>query len=147
MGFTLIEVVVYIGLFGVLMSGAVVTVYALLSGIHDNRNEIALYGEAQFINNKLGWALAGASKVMLISSTTFEIERLDLGEDSPLTFSIQENQFFLKRGTHQDVLLSSNDFLVSDINITMHEHSALNRTEVIIKYFINGVPIVYRTFI
>ncbi len=146
-GFTLIEVIVYIGLFSMLMSGALITVFTMLSSIQENRNEITLYREAQFINNKLSWALTGASDVSFESSSMLEIERKDLESDSPLKFSIADGQFFLQRGTNPVVLLTRKDFYVSNIEITMRNFPNLNSTELIIKYSLNGVPFKIRTFI
>lgn len=146
-GFTLIETIVYIGLFGILMSGGVVAVYALLTSIHENRSEITRHIEAQFVNNKLSWALAGAASVVVVETTTLAIEREDLGVASPLQFSVTESQFFLKRGTGPNVPLSAKKTIVSDVRMSAVDMPLYHRTEVSIYYRLDGVPFQYRTYI
>jgi type II secretory pathway pseudopilin PulG len=56
-GFTLIEVVLYIGLFGILVGGVIIAAYQLLEGGDRNQVNILIQEEGTFLNRKINWAL------------------------------------------------------------------------------------------
>jgi prepilin-type N-terminal cleavage/methylation domain-containing protein len=62
-GFTLIEVVVYLGLFSVLMSGVIVSAYNIIESEKRNETKGLLNNEAEYIVGKINWALTGAQVV------------------------------------------------------------------------------------
>ena len=83
-GFTLIEVLIYIVLFGLLMSGAVVSAFQLLqSGQHQDLN-FAAQQEGNFVDRKLAWVLSSASAVSVSGGNVMTVTRSDLGAQSPL---------------------------------------------------------------
>lgn len=57
-GFTLIEALVYIGLFGVLMGGVVVSAYSILSGAARIEQTALIQQEAMFLDRKLQWEVS-----------------------------------------------------------------------------------------
>jgi hypothetical protein len=146
-GFTLIETVVYVGLFGVLMTGGVVTLYALMTSIADNRTVLATYTEMQFVHQKVAWSLMGATAVTAISSSSLEINRPDLGFDSPLVISVTDEQFYLTRGDGPELLLSSVDVPITDAVFIVEVNPLTLHTEVTLQYFARGIPFSYRTVI
>jgi len=58
-GFTLLEVLVYIGLFSIIMFGALVGALYIIDGNVDVRSQITLEQEANFIFRKIEWAMNG----------------------------------------------------------------------------------------
>lgn len=62
-GFTLIETSIYIALFGLLMTGAVVAAYNLLEGSSRAQTRTMLQEEGAFVHGKIEWALRGADTV------------------------------------------------------------------------------------
>lgn len=58
-GFTLIETIIYIALFGLLIGGAVVTSFNLLEGSSKLGGGISADAEGNFILQKINWALTG----------------------------------------------------------------------------------------
>jgi prepilin-type N-terminal cleavage/methylation domain-containing protein len=146
-GFTLIETVVYIGIFGMIMTGAMVTLYTLLHSVTNNRAVISAYTEMNFVTQKLDWALSGASAITLISSSSLKITRPDLGEDSPMVVSIDQGQFYLARGSSNQNALSDASFLITDGMFSVGTSSFGSSTEVALTYRCNDIPFLYRTFI
>jgi type II secretory pathway pseudopilin PulG len=57
-GFTLIETVIYIALFGLLLSTGFVTVYQLINGANINSNKGIVQDEGNFVSKKLDWILS-----------------------------------------------------------------------------------------
>ncbi len=58
-GFTIIEMVIYIGIFSIMMSGAVVSVYALAGSAARNQTKAMVLEEGSFLLGKIDWALSG----------------------------------------------------------------------------------------
>lgn len=62
-GFTLIETVVYLALFGFIMSGAVLSAYQLFEASGRSNTRAMLGEEGDFISAKIDWALSGVQTV------------------------------------------------------------------------------------
>lgn len=82
-GFSLIEIIIYLALFSIIMSGSVVTVYQIIQNSNSLQTKVILEEEGNFILAKLNWALTGAqantnieSPGVGISSSTLIIKTL-----------------------------------------------------------------------
>lgn len=64
------ETMIYIALFGIIMSGAVVGTYNLLEGGNRNINSSRIEEEGTFINRKIGWALSKATDATVLGGGT-----------------------------------------------------------------------------
>jgi type II secretory pathway pseudopilin PulG len=133
-GFTLLETIIYCALFSVLMSGAIVTVYALLSSSEKTGEQIQIVAEATFINQKLAWALSGATDVEMVNPFTLKIQRPDFPADNPLQFNFSDNQVSLARSSVSPRQLTGEQFVVSDVTIQLKDNN------VQIYYKLNGTP-------
>lgn len=60
-GFTLIEVVVYLALFGILFTGAVTGAYSILESTGRNYTRAVMQEEGEFLLAKINWAVSNAS--------------------------------------------------------------------------------------
>jgi prepilin-type N-terminal cleavage/methylation domain-containing protein len=99
-GFTLMETLIYIALFSILMSGAMIAAYNLLEGGGRNTSAINTQEEGTFINRKINWALTGARTVTASpDGTTLTITRPDLGAQSPLVIVGDGTSMTIARGT------------------------------------------------
>lgn len=58
-GFTLFEVLVYIGLFSLIMFGALVGAFQIIDSSNDTRQRVMLEQEAHFIFRKIDWMTNG----------------------------------------------------------------------------------------
>ncbi|KKW40295.1 hypothetical protein A3I46_03015 [Candidatus Kaiserbacteria bacterium RIFCSPLOWO2_02_FULL_54_13] len=67
-GFTLIEAVIYIGLFSLLMVGAITTVYELLQGSAATSAKTMVQDEGNFVLRKISWALSSAASFSIPDS-------------------------------------------------------------------------------
>ncbi len=118
-GFTLMETMVYIALFGIIMSGAVVGTYNLLEGGRRNIDSTKIEEEGTFLNRKINWALTSATGASVSGGgTILTISRPDMGAQSPLVISQTGNKMTISRGTGVAVDLNNDRFQVSDVVFT-----------------------------
>jgi prepilin-type N-terminal cleavage/methylation domain-containing protein len=59
-GFTLIEMVIYIALFSLIMSGAIVSIYGILGSSSRNATKAMIQEEGSFLLGKVDWILTNA---------------------------------------------------------------------------------------
>lgn len=79
-GFTLIETVIYIALFGLFMSGVLLSVYGMLQSGDQFSNRTAATNEGAFVTAKIDWALRSLTTVTTPSSgygTSLSVTRSD----------------------------------------------------------------------
>ncbi len=134
-GFTLLETVIYIALFGILMSGAVTASYQLLDGGNRNKMAVLIQEEGTFLNRKINWALMGATSAVVSGGNTLTITRPDLGSESPLVITENGNAMTLKRTGGSAVPLSSDIFKITNTSFVI-EPAALGKPQSITASFL-----------
>ncbi|MEI7719590.1 MAG: hypothetical protein WCI89_00010 [bacterium] len=145
-GFMLIEVVIYIGLFGIIMIGASVAAFQLLDGGARNERAVAVQEEATFLNRKINWALAGAITASTNpSGTTLTVLRPDLRDSSPLVFTAHVGTITLARGTGVPVPLSGNVFPITGVVFVVA--AAGGSTVVSASFSIQNTPFIFKTYL
>lgn len=116
-GFTLMETMIYIALFGIIMSGALVGTYNLLEGGKRNIDTAKIEEEGTFLNRKLNWALTGATNATVTGGgSTINITRPDLGSQSPIVIKQSGTNMTITRGTGVEVELNNDRFHISGTN-------------------------------
>lgn len=151
-GFTLMEALIYIAIFSILMSGAVVASYNLLEGGGRNKNAIGIQEEGTFLNRKINWALTGASAVSASpDGTTLTITRSDLGSQSPLVIIGNGTMMTITRGASAPIALNSDRFRVTG-PVTGHTFSILptsagRPSSVTVSFQIQSRPFIFRTYL
>jgi prepilin-type N-terminal cleavage/methylation domain-containing protein len=146
-GFTLLETIIYLALFSVLMSGALVAVYTLLQSGTQNLNATSIQAEGTFINRKLSWALSGATAVTAPNTYTIIITRPDLGTESPLTITEHNEIFFIARGTGGANAFTNSFLTVANTNINLIQAYGGKPTFIEMRYTVNDVPFVFETYL
>ncbi len=153
-GFTLIETLVYIGLFSILMVGALIGAFELAQSGPHNETAVALQEEGTFILRKLNWAFTGATSTTY-SNGTLTVWRLP-GEsfpdtDNPLAFSVASGTLFLARSVYAPVALTGAAFTVSAFTATT---TATYPVEADVSFVLSSLganaqtaPFTYRTYL
>ena len=67
-GFTLIEMVIYVALFSLMMTGVLLATYQLLEGGGMTEASVTTQEEGNFVLRKLSWVLTGTSSVAQITT-------------------------------------------------------------------------------
>lgn len=76
-GFTLIESIIYIALFGLIVGGTLTTVFQLLQGSASLNDKVSTQDEASFVLRKINWALSSAVSVSVPSLSELRVIRND----------------------------------------------------------------------
>jgi len=134
-GFTIIECIIYLGLFGVLMSGLLVTSYALLSSIDRNEAKQAVLIEGMFVSGRLNFALSSAASVVIQSATSVMVEPLD-STQSRRTYQVLNGGWYEASGDGQFSRLTGSQFTVSKVVIESIESRLPGRKRLVISYLL-----------
>ncbi len=151
-GFTILEVLIYIALFSILMSGAVVAAYNLLEGGSRNKTAIGIQEEGTFLNRKINWALTGASSVSTSpDGTVLTITRSDLGSQSPLVITGNGTTMTIKRGVGVSTVLNSDRFKVTGPTsgnfFSVQPAIAGRPSSITVSFEVQGKPFIFRTYV
>lgn len=115
-GFTIIEMLVYISIFAIIMSGALVSVYALASSSARNQTKAMVQEEGSFLIGKIDWALSGARAINApaanASGDTLTVTRFD-ALTSPVVITISGGAMTITVGTGATHILNN-----SNVSIT-----------------------------
>src|SRR4051812_4410040 len=88
-GFTLIETLLYIGLFAIVIGGGMIATYQIIQSTEASKNHIILQEEANFLLRKVNWALAGATSVTANANSLVIVKNIS-GTSTILTFNLSE---------------------------------------------------------
>jgi Tfp pilus assembly protein PilW len=151
-GMTLIETTIYLALFSLFMTGAVIVSWQIIETIEHNKNEIMIQEEGTFLVHKIQWALTGATAAATThDTTTLIITRPDLAartpSQSPLTFTFDANNILLARGRRDPVSLTTGGFPVTDISFTVTPASAERPASVTVRFSIANTPFMFTSYL
>jgi prepilin-type N-terminal cleavage/methylation domain-containing protein len=151
-GFTLLETLIYIALFSILMSGAMVASYNLLEGGGRNEKAIGIQEEGTFINRKINWALTGASVVTASpDGTTLTMTRPDLGAQSPLVITADGSTVSIARGGGVSTPLNAERFPIANPTsgkiFVIQPGAGGKPPSITISFTIIGKPFIFRTYV
>ena len=115
-GFTLIEVIIYLALFGILMAGVMAAVYAIVEGGGRSQSKILIQEEGNFLLGKFNWALSGASNISVaILPPSLSITKYDYTLN-PLVFDVGGSELRLRQGGGEANNLNSDDVALTSLN-------------------------------
>ncbi len=117
-GFTLIETIIYIGLFGVIIGGGLVAAYQIIQATDGAQNHVILQEEANFLLRKIDWAITGATETTDVGRlfSSLGIAKPISGILTQLTFALDDSNLTLKRDSAPAVVLNSSSIAVSGLN-------------------------------
>jgi prepilin-type N-terminal cleavage/methylation domain-containing protein len=120
-GFTLIEMLMYIGLFGIVMTGAIVGMYGFLESAGRNETRAVMEEEGNFLLGKIRWAVSQANAIEEpfadASGTALLLGTSDSADD-PIRFEGTGSDISMSRaGAGADILNSSN-VSIADLSFT-----------------------------
>ena len=112
-GFTLIEVLIYLGLFSVIFVSLLASAFVILRGINSTETKAMVLEEGNFLLAKFDWAVAGATAVSVVSNPpSLNISRFS--NPITLTFSLNGNNLQMNRGAGA-VTLNNSNVIVSNL--------------------------------
>lgn len=107
-GVTLIEVLIYITILGFIMTGALMSVYQILSGSDSLAHKNITEDEAGFIIAKISWALNDVSTINIPSAPNTSSGTLMVTKDSQtIEFALSGNDITVKKGSSAAIVINS----------------------------------------
>ena len=115
-GFTLLETLIYLALFGILMGGVVAAVYGIVQAGGRGQTKIILQEEGDFLLGKFSWALSGASSFSIAGSPPQLTVNQYGFANNPLAFRISGSKAQLAEGGGPFINLNSDAVSVSNLS-------------------------------
>ncbi len=142
------ETMIYIALFGIIMTGAITGAYNLLEGGNRNIDSTQVEEEGTFINRKINWALAGAESATVSGGgSTITIVRPDLGAQSPLVISGGGGVITISRGAGAPTQLNNDRFQVGNIAFVYTASVNGRPPSVRASFEVAGKPFAFRNYL
>lgn len=137
-GFTLIEVLIYLGLFAMLLGGAVVASYSIFESSGRNQTKSMLEEEGDFLLAKINWALSGAQSVnsptQNATSTFLSVVKWDTSIGNPIIINPVGVNLTVSRGTNPAQVLNNTNVTVSNI-LFKHTYKSASEPESVDSHF------------
>jgi hypothetical protein len=111
-GFTLIETIIYIGIFVLIISGAVISAYSIIGSSARNQAKAMVQEEGTFLIGKIDWALSGI-KNPSISGNGKKLTVTKSVSGLEIILEIDNGKMTIKKGTADRVDLSNSNIVVS----------------------------------
>lgn len=143
----MVEVLIYIALFGMLMTGAVVSAFELLQSGQRQDLSFSAQQEGTFVARKLAWALAPATAVSVSGGNVLTITRNDLGLQSPLVFSGTSTRMTLKRGSGAPLPLTTDGIELTQVAFSVTPPANGLPTAVRAEYTLGGKQFSYAMYL
>lgn len=148
---TLIETTIYLALFSLFMTGAIISSWHIIETIEHNKNELMIQEEGTFLVRKMQWAITGATAMTTQSATKLVITRPDLTaripSQSPLTFTFDANDILLARGARDPTSLTAGGFPITDASFTVTPVSTERPASVTVRFSIANTPFTFTSYL
>lgn len=114
-GVTLIETVLYLGLFTLIITSVLASVDGILEANARSQTKVMVLEEGAFILGKIDWALTGVTSASIdASGKILTTIKQDSAFPNPIQISIDSSgNVFIKRGTGADQRLNNSNVTVS----------------------------------
>jgi prepilin-type N-terminal cleavage/methylation domain-containing protein len=121
-GFTLIEVIIYIAIFGILFGGAVMASYNLFESNERNVTKSMLEDEGEFLLGKISWVTTGISSIsspaVNTTSNSLTVTKWDTSIKNPVVVTQVGNAMTIRRGTGPEIILNNSNTNISGLLFT-----------------------------
>ena len=113
-GFTLIEVLVYIALYALIITGAVVSLYSVAQSGNRNQAIALVQEEGAYLINKIDWVLADAQSVLspVAQGSILSVTRFD---GSTVAIFLSGNTMRIREGTVVSKVLNNSNTAISSL--------------------------------
>jgi Tfp pilus assembly protein PilE len=145
-GFSLIEMIIYITLFSLIMTGTLLSAYQLIASSAQTEAKVTIQEEGNFIVRKISFALTGLSDIttpslLSATSSTLVVSKHNYsGNPITIRFNIASSSIEMAEGVGDFVSLSTQNVVVSDLQFTFISGAGTLPNGVTAAFSINGVP-------
>ena len=115
-GFVLIEIIIYIGLFAIMIGGLFVSVFQIMQGSQGLEEKVTIEEEMNFVVKKIDWLLNDMTEIISpLSGTDDSLEIVKRGED--------EASVALNEDGEIEMCVEEDCFSITSVNISVEEIS------------------------
>ncbi len=122
-GLTLIETIIYIALFSLMIGFAIFTFYQILETNQAHQDRIDIETEANFIMQKILWALSGVQTInqpaLNTTSSVLSVTKYNFSQN-PVIFDITLNAVRISRGANSATPLNSDSVRITSLAFYHH---------------------------
>ena len=141
-GFTLLEIVIYMGLLTLVISGALMATYELLRSQTSLGNEVLIGSEGDFLIKKIEWTLGEISQVNYpspgSSGNYLSINKLDYSQN-PIVIDQFNGAMRIKKGSGDFVVISNSWVNVSSLSFQFNHVPNLSAADNIsVSFYLSG---------
>lgn len=112
-GFTLIESIIYIGIFSIIMTGTLVAIYSIISSSARNQDKAMVQEEGSFLIGKIDWVLENIKSIAISADgNTITLDKFNNSEN-PFVLSVASSVMIIKQGTKERVPLNNTSTSIS----------------------------------
>ncbi len=113
--FILIEIILYIGIFSLIMSGILISIYSLIESNNLNQTKAMVQTEGSFLIGKIDWTLSGIKKINSpnINSNLLSVTKYDLTIEDPIIITVEGNIMSIKKGSSEALDLNNSNTTIS----------------------------------
>lgn len=121
-GFTLIEALMYMALFGIIIGGAVTAAYSIAEASTRSVTRSLVQEEGNFLVAKIGWVLSGARAVddPAVGNTgpSLSVTKWDTAIAHPIVVQLVGTDMTISRGTNPASILNNDNVQVSALSFS-----------------------------
>lgn len=132
-GFTLIEALIYIGLFTIVVGGLITASYGFFESLDRNQTRAILQAEQDFLIAKIDWALDGAQSVSVPSSSRVSVTKWDVSAGDPIQVCAAGTDVRILRGagtcSTAGAILNNTNVTVSNLTFIRTALAGINAPE------------------
>ena len=139
-GFTLLETLIYLGLFSILIGTGYVTAMNLVQSNEHIEALLAREEEKLFLEKKIEWALSGVKMVHSpVENATSSLLSIDtVSEGSPLTFDLADGCLRFSQSGYVPVCLTTDRVHIDHLEFTHHAKTSTTSESISAMITING---------
>jgi prepilin-type N-terminal cleavage/methylation domain-containing protein len=133
-GFTLIEMLVYLGIFSILMGGIITVAYSIFDSSDHDQTKIILQEEGNFLAAKINWALSGTqainSPLASQSGSMLSVNKWDVsGSPVTITIDLSGTDMNLSRASNPSITLNASSVEVKNL-VFAHNYDSVNQENI-----------------
>jgi len=116
-GFTLIEVVIYLGIFTILVGGGILAAYNLIESNVRSQTETEVYDEGNFLLSKINWAITGTTAITApVPGTPGGVLQVTKTDGTSVTLELAGTDMVVAYGNASPITLNNSSVKVSNLS-------------------------------
>lgn len=126
-GFTLIEIIIYMGIFSIVITSLIAYAWNVIEGGVKGTTEREIFTQAQYISNWLTEEIRGASGINSVSTTQLSLATFNAATN-PTVITLDNGTLVVQQGSASPYTLNSQNTTLQNFTFTNYS-SADNKTK------------------